>query len=667
MEFKDFRFKPTERAVFRQLNQSPLILYPIREMLTLTWHKIFMIVQIFLGGVDLPTDKDTNIIRQDLLREKRAVFDRLKRLVRCVVDCKAYDCDGHSTQAALELSRSIAAQAWENKPAQLSQIPGFGPVSVRKWISHGVSTVLGVADKSMLDIERIASRNPPYGRDVQKILENFPKLTLRADIIESRAPTSESDNPVSVTIKVRLGHRNTKALCRWKDRIPSLTLMALTSDGNLAYFWRGSMKKLEKSNELDIKFPVALTAPNQTITCYFSCEEIVGTQVVKSLEPNIPASVFRNVRRQASEPVVPNPESTDIEEDYEDISDEAMMEALEGPRSPRPKHHIEDVESPESNGEFPLIDELLSQEDAPAGSNPMKMDNGRYLCNHHCANGKPTKLGKHCNHKCCREGIDKYRPPKLSKWPGDPENRHDKRDFSQSRPEKEQPFKKATGGGENDSSTPHAALGTGLKRSNAHADKKPRDNLEKQAHEAKRAHPLKRDNTTRPTKLARLNPPSESPSNIEHVDLSNINDDGVMSPPMSPRRRTATQHHRRRLLHLHEEVTGNGMISPRLTKSYTESGNKAGGNSINGLSHETKRAVAASNTHPVCASAHDDPFSDSYDDMSDLPDLDELFGLKEDGKQPNQSEAMAPHMAWTSDETLYPGVARTLKESMDYG
>ncbi|KAI1319042.1 hypothetical protein F5Y16DRAFT_406112 [Xylariaceae sp. FL0255] len=140
ISFKAIKFKSKERAVFRGLNESPLMLYPIQEEVTLGWHKVFMIVQISLGGMELPMDKDGSWIRYDLLRESRFVLDRLNRLVRCIIDCKASDRDGRGTSNAMTLARSIAARAWEDQPAQLSQIPGFGPAAVRKWVNHGVQS-----------------------------------------------------------------------------------------------------------------------------------------------------------------------------------------------------------------------------------------------------------------------------------------------------------------------------------------------------------------------------------------------------------------------------------------------------------------------------------------------------------------------------------------------
>ncbi|TGJ85011.1 hypothetical protein E0Z10_g3750 [Xylaria hypoxylon] len=652
IEFKDFKFKPTERAVFRELNKSPLILHPLRETLTLTWHKIFVIVQIYLGGVDLPAGKEINIIRQDLLRERRMVFDRLKRLIRCVVDCKAFERDGLGIQAALELGRSIEAQAWENKPAQLSQIPGFGPVAVRKWISHGIRTVLGVAGKGILDIERIASRNPPYGRQVQKALENFPQLTLKADIVESRAPSFKSNEPISVTIKVCLGHRNTKTVPCWKDKIPALTFIAMTSDGNLAYFWRGNMRKLDKSSGLDIKFPLALTAPNQTISCHFSCEEIVGTQVMKTLEPNIPASVFRT---QETQPAVSKPDLPYIDEDYEGISDEAMLEAMESPRllnlepSPEsPGHSYNDEE------DFPLIDDLLSQIDDPSGlsgAELAKMENGRYICNHQCHNGGLTKLGKPCNHKCCREGVDKYRPPKPFKDSSVLSSTCGNENSARSHSETSQSDKNRDSGKKGNSVLSASTIGSN--RSAISTNQKHRDHLQKSP-EAKRKHSLDGVGTFKQTKLARLDSPSSFFSNIEYVDLSNVSDGSATPPTIQTQICTTTQRHRKKLLQLHEEVKGGGIISPRLTKSYRAKPIHNDGSS--------NCSVAVGNTKNAHKSAREDPFSDTYDDMSDLPDLDEFLILKNDVEKPKLSETTSPRIACTSDETLYPGVIHSLKE-----
>ncbi|KAI1362288.1 hypothetical protein F5Y08DRAFT_355447 [Xylaria arbuscula] len=656
VEFKDFKFKPAERTIFRELSKSPLVLHPIRETLTLTWHKIFMIVQIYLGGVELPTDKEVNFIRQDLLRERRMVFDRLKRLVRCVIDCKAFEGDGLGAQTALELNRSIEAQAWENKPVQLSQIPGFGPVAVRKWINSGARTVLDVADKDTLDIERIASRNPPYGRNVQKILEKFPRLTLKANIIESTGPRIESDEAITVTVRAHLWHCNKKAAPYWKDKIPALTFVVLTSDGNLAYFWRGSMKKLEGSEGLDIKFPVALTAPNQTICCHFSCENIVGTQVTVTLKPALPASAFQSIKKQTTQATTSKTERLHIEEDYDDISDEAMLEVFKSPRPCDSERIVQSLECLDNEEEdFPLIDELLAEDINFTGlpeANLGKMENGRYICNHACRNGGLTKSGKPCSHKCCREGVEKFRPRKASKSSGDLGSSHghstaDRRD-----------------GGNANSGLSALTVGSQAVQSSHKFQVHPQvaSKIKKRS--------LDGASTPRRAKISRLDSLS-SLSNIEYVDLCDVSDSSTRSSPRKAPPLDKTRKQKQKLIHLHEKVKNAGATSPRLTKNHKTRLSSPSSDINQDYLGNNEKTPTATDANKIGTITRADRIRDEHDDempdLPDLPDLDELFSGKKGARLPELSENASPRMVLTSDETLYPGVVDSLKESMEYG
>ncbi|KAI8635519.1 P-loop containing nucleoside triphosphate hydrolase protein [Xylariaceae sp. FL1651] len=667
-EFKDFRFKPAERAVFREMNKSTLVLYPMRETLTFTWHKIFMIVQIHLGGVELPTDKDVALNRQDLLREKRVVFDRLNRLVRCVIDCKAFDGDGQGVKVALELARSIAANAWENKPAQLSQIPGFGPVAVRKWASHGVSTVLDIAGKNFLDIERIASRNPPYGRDILKILENFPRLTLKADIIESKAASFNSDEPVSVTLKVRLGHCNVKAVPYWNDRVPALTFIALTSDGNLAYLWRGNMKRIEKSIGLDLRFPVALTAPKQTIFCHFSCEEIVGTQVTKTLEPNIPTSAFRSIKSHSVQPTLSHGNLPNSEEDYDDIPDELMLEALSRPRRTEqqntpeclsPLDHVED--------NFPLIDELLSQGDTLPETESARMHNGRWMCNHHCRNGGYTKSGKPCNHRCCREGLEKYRPPPPLKKPSGPSSKWEGSELLKNNSDNSgSPHKLKPGSGKiNRPSRPRLTAGSGN-------DIKHSDYLAQPCSKAKRAYSsdgarILGGSTTKRPRLGHLNLASDFLSDIEYVDLSNISDDDSKPLTSCNQPSTISQLQRQKLLHHQRDINSDVTASLQPIKSYNAETNPFDDERSCDASDEEEGVIPYHNSDPLSTSSQHGVSSDMDDEMSDLPDLEGFLCSKERCEPPTPIQTASPQKTWESDETLFTTVDELQKASHRFG
>jgi ATP-dependent DNA helicase HFM1/MER3 len=277
-EFKEFRFKPAERPIFREINQSPLIMYPVKEAVTQTRHKISLMIQAHLGCVQYPDSSEAAKVRRQLAMERKLVFERLNRLVRAVIDCKGHDRDSVGTKTALELARALAAESWEGRATQLTQVPNIGPVGMRKLASKDIRTVLQLADKDYDEIERLLSRQPPFGKNLQAVLEKFPRLDVEAAVVRHRLQP-RSEEPVVIEVKATLRYLNRKGPPNWLNRVPALTFLAETSDGVLVYFWRGSMRKLDAQAGLELRFSVALRDVNDYLVCQFSCEEIVGTVV----------------------------------------------------------------------------------------------------------------------------------------------------------------------------------------------------------------------------------------------------------------------------------------------------------------------------------------------------------------------------------------------------
>ncbi|KAI1637904.1 hypothetical protein F4809DRAFT_602256 [Biscogniauxia mediterranea] len=677
-EFREFRFKPTERALFRELNKSPFILYPIKETLAQTWHKISLIVQIHLGGVELPNEKQFGLLKADIAREKAFIFDRLNRLVRCFVDCKAFDGDGIGTKAGLELARAIAANSWENKPSQLSQIPGFGPVAVRKWISNGVHTVLGVADKSFVDIERISSRKPPYGKNLLKVLDNFPRLTMRTELIKPKSIPSQPSEMVSVMLKVNLGHCNSKHPPTWAGKVPAVTFMALTTHGNLVSFWRGNIKRLDKATGLDLKFPVALSGPKETITCYFSCEEIVGTQLMKTLDPEIPASAFRNnhVQERRSQPH--GIDLLDDDSEFDDVADEDMLDVVE--------HSGQPEQSPEYEGpldgieeNFPFIDQLLAHESPPT-TEPERMENGKWMCNHHCRNSNLTKSGKPCTHRCCREGMDRPRPSRKKRDTdakgatgvggvisteeagmdsyGDPsfeDARNNKRKFSSASKAKSTANLKHGGDG--------VKRGvTDIWRSHGGPESMPRQSKKSRLQEGYKS-PTGTNSEAKP-RSKKNQSTIHAHSDIECIDLSRISEDESNQSDPHTKATKSARKDRKRLLDLHEKVQSSDMSSKRLTESRRPAAYLSPRNQYDEMTD--CRDSDIKNSAYNCRDPHNstnmlEGMGEDLSDLSDLPELSEFVSSDElPAAQPSQGK-------WDTNETLYPGVVNTLKESIDYG
>ncbi|KAL2018604.1 hypothetical protein VTK56DRAFT_574 [Thermocarpiscus australiensis] len=375
-EFKEFRLKPAERALFREINQSPLIMYPIKEAVNQTRHKVSLMIQSHLGCVQYPESGEAAKLKRQLMVEKKLIFERLNRLVRAVIDCKGHDRDSVGTKTALELARALAAESWEGRVTQLTQVPNIGPAGMRKLASKGIRTVLELADKGYDEIERLMSRQPPFGKNLQAHLDNFPRLDMDISVASyRRQPTSEE--PVTVDVRATLRYLNRKGPPHWLKRIPALTFLAESGNGNLVYFWRGSMRKLDSQSGFELKFSVGLRNVHDRVVCHFSCEEIVGTIVTKTLEHDIPASAF------PSRPISANPASgqrrkVDIQDylDNDGIDDSDLMLAAEQalPHSTTIQGTMDTTCS--GDDEYPSVEELL--EVAGPGTQEANMRSSRH-------------------------------------------------------------------------------------------------------------------------------------------------------------------------------------------------------------------------------------------------------------------------------------------------
>ncbi|KAK7942423.1 Sec63 [Apiospora aurea] len=407
-EFGDFRFKPLERTVYRKLNKD--VQYPIQGSVNEPWHYVSISIQMHLGHVELPNDQEAGFLKKQMASEKLIIFDRLNRLVRCLVDCRVFDGDAVGVRSGLELVRAISAGTWENHPAQIQQIPGIGPVAMRKFQAQDVRTVLDLARLSFDHIERIMSRNPPYGKNLCKVLEGFPQLTLRIEVLGAPGTYKKVGDSIGVVLRAVLGHKNQKHPPSWSGKIPAVTFLAETSDGKVAYFSRSNIKNINGTDGLELKFPVSLNRPDEVVSCYFSCEEIVGTQVIDQVKVNTPASAFAALGAHVSHNPLPEAQFDYMTNNaVDDIDDEDMLEALDGAAkslSHSPQHDPFE----EEDAGFPEIEGLIDDQE-PVNPAPVQMKNGRWLCNHHCRGGGRTKNGKLCTHRCCKEGLEKPRPP----------------------------------------------------------------------------------------------------------------------------------------------------------------------------------------------------------------------------------------------------------------
>ena len=434
-EFKEFRLRPTERPIFRELNKSPSIIYPLNEINTV-WHKISLLIQAELGGVQYPDTSEVAKLRKQLLVEKKLALDLLQRLVRSVIECVGANLDSVAMRNALELARSASAGAWEGHASQLTQIPGFGPAAMRRLDAKGITTVLELADQEYDKIEALMGRNPPFGKTTVNHLNKFPRLHVQMEISGTRASGLQPNSGFIVHVTAKLSHSNLICPPNWLGKSPSVTFLAETSDGVLVFFWRGNIRQIDQSRGTEKKFEALLTEANQEIVCYFSCEEIVGSLVSQRIRHQIPPSHFQ---AQPMHIASGARHIGEIQELSDGISDEDLIavatevEPAGGKARIQPSDNEVDIfcqDSPRAttstanslekvgageteDKELPLNEAGQLEDAGNQGAAPGFPGGGRWSCRHACSGGALTKAGKACTHRCCREGLEK--PPKLKR------------------------------------------------------------------------------------------------------------------------------------------------------------------------------------------------------------------------------------------------------------
>lgn len=398
--------KQNQRPCLREYNKSPFIKFLIKATDITTAHKVSLLIQAQLGGFEHPNDsKELAALRRQFTTEKCLIFERIHRLIRCVIDCKIFDCDAISTRHALDLARSLSTGFWENSNLQLRQIPQIGPVAVRKLVNNNVNCIEKLASLDTASIERYVSKNPPFGRKMHELLAGFPRLTIASQII-GRAVTKAGEKP-KINVKAILGFTNSK-VPNWGGSQPSLTFMAETTDGSLVHFWRGGIQKL--SNGYELKFNVELSNPSDEIKCWIACDDLVGTLRSSILKHNIPASEFpapKNTNIQRKEPTKRNFSDDEFGDELEDEDLLAATIVVEKPATDYGSDEFPDVDDFDPT---PKASVATTTTTTVTTSAAVQMANGKYACNHPCRDGNLLKTGQPCKHKCCHDGLDKPRP-----------------------------------------------------------------------------------------------------------------------------------------------------------------------------------------------------------------------------------------------------------------
>lgn len=281
-EFRSFPLKQVEKPFFREINENKPIPYLLREAVTQPWHKVFLLVQIDLLKTGWP-NKISAAARKELYQERGRIYNVLDRVLRCLVDIFGRRLDGRGTSVALDVLRSVKAGVWEGNSTELLQVEGIGAVKMDKLVQAGVRNIRQLSKMEFYHIERLLSRNPPFGQQMLRQLAGFPLLKLKVDIVQQlkdsecsvASSTGLRELSNAWVARVTVGYDN-MTTPHWNKKRPWTTLVVEGADGRLVWFWRGSVRRFDQAKDM----LVCLEAKKgEELKVSFACEEIVGTML----------------------------------------------------------------------------------------------------------------------------------------------------------------------------------------------------------------------------------------------------------------------------------------------------------------------------------------------------------------------------------------------------
>jgi ATP-dependent DNA helicase HFM1/MER3 len=182
-EFREIRLKAGEKSLYKELNRANGIRFPVKVDIALPAHKILLLIQSELGGVEYPDGEQYQKHKFAFQQDKNFVFSHINRLIRCVIDCQISLEDSITTRNALELARSFGAKVWDNCPLQMKQIDQVGIVAVRKLAATGITSIDALEATEPHRIDMIMSRNPPFGMKLLARVADFPKLRVNVKLV----------------------------------------------------------------------------------------------------------------------------------------------------------------------------------------------------------------------------------------------------------------------------------------------------------------------------------------------------------------------------------------------------------------------------------------------------------------------------------------------------
>lgn len=412
-DMSDIRMKSQETKLFKDVNSSPLLKFPIKSKTLENQDKVLLLIQYELGGLEFPSYTDASKLYSSFHNDLFQVFRQAIRIVRCMIDVFREQKDSISLINAMSLNRSIIGKCWENSPMELRQLEGIGLANVRKFVNHNVSSLKDAQSLTPQQIEYYLGCKIGSGNKVQAALSSLPKVSVKLN--PGASTVNGSNTYVQLSLSISITVSNPKASCSWKRQSVMLNIITELSNGTLVDFRRMPISNFSQLLPKGFNLVIPITPECNNINVYVCAESIAGTETkytikvadyvdkwklssLKIEEPNKNTKVSIPPKIYSAESVETSSEMSDIDLDEVFRAVEQDVEAKRIARTKLGKSNF--FSQPKRETPKPESSTLLL-----GNRKRQRLKNGNYMCVHSC------KDRSRCRHLCCKEGI----PEKLFK------------------------------------------------------------------------------------------------------------------------------------------------------------------------------------------------------------------------------------------------------------
>jgi ATP-dependent DNA helicase HFM1/MER3 len=165
------------------MNGVKQLRYDIPVNLELPAHKVSLLIQAELGGVDFPVDKDNRSLLEPHHNDRKQVLSKIKRFINCIADIAIARGDSTTLKTALMFNRSVSASGWDDTPMQMKQVEVLKVRMIRGLVARDIKSLEALEHAEQHVIELSCNMPPPFGRKVLDFLGALPKLRVSISLV----------------------------------------------------------------------------------------------------------------------------------------------------------------------------------------------------------------------------------------------------------------------------------------------------------------------------------------------------------------------------------------------------------------------------------------------------------------------------------------------------